>query len=160
MSLQHELGFPKPFRHRSHETLLNIVLTGTLLVKEGQRIVRPYGITEAQFNILMLLKHQSADGTMSQTALGNMLLVNRSNVTGLIDRMEQSGLVRRAADSGDRRVNKVEITGKGQQVLATVQETYYTRIKEIMSALYPEELNHLCTALERIREQVHRTQKS
>ena len=88
MSLKNELGLPNPFSHKEHEAMLNIVVTGTLLTKEGEKILRPYGLTDAQFNILMLLKYQSPDGKINQTILGKMLLVNRSNITGLIDRME------------------------------------------------------------------------
>ena len=90
MSLQDELGLENSIKNRAHEALLNVVLTGTLLVKEGDRVLRPFGLTDAQFNVLMLLKYQSDHGEMNQTSLGNMLLVNRSNVTGLIDRLEQA----------------------------------------------------------------------
>ncbi|MFC1692496.1 MarR family winged helix-turn-helix transcriptional regulator [Candidatus Latescibacterota bacterium] len=152
MSLQHELCFLEPFKNLAHETLLSIVVTGTLLVKEGHRILLPFSITEAQFNVLMLLKHQTENGRMSQTRLGKMLLVNRSNVTGLIDRMEQVGWVRRTADIGDRRVNQVEITESGHEIIERSQKAYYTRIEEIMSVLSPEERKHLCRMLESVRE--------
>ena len=159
MSLQYELCFLKPFKNLAHETLLNIVVTGTLLVKEGHRILLPFGITEAQFNVLMLLKHQTENGRMNQTMLGKMLLVNRSNVTGLIDRMEQVGWVRRTVDTGDRRVNQVKITESGHEILERAQKEYYTRIEEIMSVLSPEEREYLCRTLESVREQIYINQK-
>ncbi|MBD3266643.1 hypothetical protein GF373_08235, partial [bacterium] len=84
MSLQNELGFVHPFENKAHETLLDVVYTGLVLQKEGYQILRPFGLTDSQFNVLMLLKYQTRDGAMNQTKLGDMLLVNRSNVTGLI----------------------------------------------------------------------------
>ena len=90
MSLQNELGFINPIETRAHEALMNVVLTSALLVKQGHRLMRPFGLTDAQFNVLMLLKYQSDNGELNQTDLGNMLVVNRSNVTGLVDRLEQA----------------------------------------------------------------------
>ncbi len=83
-----------------------------------------------------------------------MLLVNRSNVTGLIDRMEQVGWVKRTADTEDRRVNQVEITEFGHEIIERSQKAYYTRIEEIMSVLSPEEQEHLCRMLELMRKQL------
>ena len=85
MSLQKELGLPNPLEAPGHEAVLNIVLTGELLAKEGDRLLRPFGLTDSQFNVLMLLKYQVKGGGINQTRLGQMLLVNRSNVTGLVD---------------------------------------------------------------------------
>ena len=58
MSLKNELGLQKPFSHRAHEAIFNIVVTGTLLTKDGEKLLRPCGLTDAQFNVLMLLKYQ------------------------------------------------------------------------------------------------------
>lgn len=151
MSLYEEIGLYKPFIHKGHETLLNIVVTSTLLVKEAQQILRPAGLTDAQFNILLMLKGQTENGRLNQTELGNMLLVNRSNVTGLIDRMEKNGLVKRFPDDGDRRVNLVKITVKGEDVLKNAQKLYYERIEELTSVLSKTEDCNLSKILEKIR---------
>ena len=108
MSLQEELILPNPFSHKSHEAMLSIVVTGTLLLREGAKLLRPYGLTDTHFNILMLLKYQSENGRINQTRLGNMLLIHRSNITGIIDRMEKADLVRRIADPEDRRINYID----------------------------------------------------
>ena len=151
MSLQQELGFKKPFQNQGHEALLNIVLTGSLLNKEGTKFFRPFGITEAQFNVLMILKYQSDQGRINQTSLGNMMLVNRSNVTGLVDRMEKAGLVRRVDDPQDRRVNLVEMTAQGAKVLETAGKAYYARIEQLMEGMSSQEYALLSKTLEKIR---------
>ncbi|RJP30169.1 MAG: MarR family transcriptional regulator [Candidatus Omnitrophota bacterium] len=151
MSLAKELGFRHPIGQTAQEAVLNIVLTGALLSKEGDRLFRPMGLTDAQFNVLMLLKYQSENGEMNQTALGSMLLVNRSNVTGLIDRMEQAGWVKRTAQTDDRRVNLVRITAAGLEILEQAENVYFQRLEEVMSDLNDKERYQLCNALERIR---------
>ena len=95
---------------------------------------------------------------MNQTELGTMLLVNRSNVTGLVDRMEQARLVKRIPDNDDRRVNLVEMTEAGEKILESAQVLYFKRIEEITSVLSSNEDNHLCKILERIRNQVRNQQ--
>ncbi|MCE5249828.1 MarR family transcriptional regulator [bacterium] len=159
MSLHDEIGLLKPFKSQGHETLLTVILTASLLVKEGQQLLRPYGLTEAQFNVLLLLKDQSENGMLNQTKLGSMLLVNRSNITGLIDRMEQAGMVKRIPDGDDRRVNLVQMTDEGRQLLANAEKIYFKRVNEITSVLSSNEFVHLTKILERIRKQLHYTQE-
>lgn len=154
MSLQHELGLPNPISDSAHEAIMNIVLTGESLAKEGQRIFRPLGLTDSQFNVLIILKHQAGEEGITQTELGQRLLVNRSNVTGLVDRMEEAGWLRRTSVEGDRRVNRVQLTQVGQNLLERAEETYYARIQEVMGSLSKKDLFTLCALLEKVRAQL------
>jgi DNA-binding MarR family transcriptional regulator len=154
MSLQEELKMPNPFYHQVHEAMLNIVVTGTLLLREGSSLLRPFMLTDTQFNILMLLKYQSENGRINQTQLGNMLLIHRSNITGIIDRMEKAGLVRRIADTEDRRINYIEMTEKGKEILEKAHKVYYKRLDEVMSVLSDSDNKHIRTSLEVIRKQL------
>jgi DNA-binding MarR family transcriptional regulator len=154
MGLREELGLPHRFSHKSHEAMMNIVITGTLLVREGASLLRPFGLTETQFNILMLLKYQSDDGRISQTRLGNMLLIHRSNVTGIIDRMEKSGLVRRIPDPGDRRINHIEMTVKGGKTLEEAHAVYHARLDEVMSVLSESDFCKIIALHEGIRRKL------
>lgn len=154
MGIKDEMGFPKPIKNKGHETLLNIYVTATLLIKETQQFLRPFGLTDAQFDVLMMLATQSEDGTLNQTELSTMLLVNRSNITGLIDRMEQAGWVQRLSEAGDRRINRIGMTESGQALLNSAKEVYFRRVDEITSVLAEREETSLCEILERIRKQV------
>ncbi len=157
MTLQQELGLINPIESSAHEVLMNVVFTGELLAKEMNRLLRPFQLTDAQFNVLLLLRYQSNRGGMTQTDLGKMLLVNRSNVTGLVDRMEKAGWVSRSADAGDRRVNQIKITKPGKRLLERVETIYYTRIEEIMTSFASEEHTQLCHMLERVRGAMRNT---
>lgn len=155
MSLQHELSLPNPFSHKAQEAMFNIVVTGTLLVKEGEKILRPFGLTDAQFNILMLLKYQSDDGRINQTRLGEMLLVNRSNITGLVDRMEKASLVIRTSDLSDRRIKYIEMTDKGREILKKTHTMYHKRLDDVMSSLSDSESGSLCSILKTVRRRLN-----
>jgi DNA-binding MarR family transcriptional regulator len=83
-----------------------------------------------------------------------MLLVNRSNVTGLVDRMEQAGWVERVPDPEDRRVKRIQMTKPGREILAKAERKYYQRMREVMGVLSREESRQLCAMLERVRERL------
>jgi DNA-binding MarR family transcriptional regulator len=151
MGLREELGLPRPVETAAHEAALNILVTANLLAKEGERVVGPFGITEAQFNVLMLLRHQSDGGALDQTALGRMLVVNRSNVTGLVDRMEKAGLVVRSPDPTDRRVKQVSLTAHGRKVAEASEVPYFKRVERVLGALGAEERRALVRSLEKLR---------
>ena len=152
MGLQEELKIPTPFTHKPHEAMLNIVFTGTLLLREGTKLLRPYGLTDTQFNILMLLKYQFKNRRACQTELGNMLLIHRSNVTGIIDRMEKAGFVSRIPDAEDRRINFIEMTDKGKDTLEKAHKVYHARLDEIMTSVSDADNEHICSSLEEIRK--------
>ena len=151
MALSDELGFLRPIDARAHEAVLSIFVTANLLGKEADRILQGFGLTQAQFDILMLLRYQTADGSADQTTLGKMLVVNRSNVTGLVDRMERDGLVTRTGDRGDRRVKRVRMTPAGARVLERAEEVYAARTRELVAGLTPANLAALCRSLEAVR---------
>jgi len=157
MGLFQEIGLRKPLKHAGQESLLDIIVTAARLIGDVQDLLRPYGITEPQLNVLMTLKFQSDDGTLNQTELGNMLFLKRSGLTGLIDRMEKAGMVARTSDRGDRRVKLIRMTDKGKKLLASVEGIYFNRIEEIASALGPDEQKQLSALLERIRRRISET---
>ncbi len=151
MALSDELGFLRPIDTRAHEAVLGIFVTASLLGKEADRVLQGFGLTQAQFDVLMLLRYQTAEGSADQTTLGRMLVVNRANVTGLVDRMERDGLVTRTGDPVDRRVKRVRMTPAGARVLARAEQAYAARIREVVAGLPPADLAALCRSLEAIR---------
>ncbi|MBD3165000.1 MarR family transcriptional regulator [bacterium] len=157
MYIADEMGLPNGISNEDHEALLNILATAELIKKESGRLFEPLGITAAQFNVLILLLAQSEDGEMNQCELSRMLMVNRANVTGLVDRLEAQELVRRIADNGDRRANRVRLTDAGRAVAVEAQDLYLSRIHTIMNVLSRDQWRELSINLSRIRAQVAST---
>ena len=102
----------------------------------------------------MLLKYNSDNGRINQTQLGNMLLIHRSNITGIIDRMEKADLVRRIADPEDRRINYIEMTDKGEETLEKTHKVYHQYLEEVMSAIPESDNQKIITLLEIIRKKL------
>lgn len=101
-------------------------------------------ITPAHATILFLLETTSPQ-TMSE--LSQVLHLDNSTVTGLIDRLEKSGFVARTAHPGDRRIWEISITPKGIKEIAKAREVINKVNKEIERGLTKDEIAALHTAL-------------
>jgi DNA-binding MarR family transcriptional regulator len=152
MPLEQELGLRKGFETGEHEALLNIYYTASLLKKKADVFFHQFGLTDVQFNVMMLLAYQSGSQQgLSQAQLSDMMLVNRANITSLIDRMEKAGLVTRTAEPGDRRYNIVKMTAKGKKIFAKVEPSYLEQVRKIMASLDAAELKRITGMLEKVR---------
>ncbi len=153
MSLKNELNLNAPFTLKSHESLLNIYFTATGIRKQGTEFLTRFDLTAVQLNLMMMLGHQTDDsGGLSQARLSEMMLVNRANVTSLIDRMEKTDFVVRTAADGDRRYNIIKLTRKGKTLLKKVEPLYGKEVQRIMSPLNDAEQKKLVSMLERVRK--------
>ena len=155
MSLEHELGLRKPITLLPHEALLNIYHTASCLKKRAAEFFHPFGLTDVQFNLMMLLHHQGGlkEG-LSQAQLSDMMLVNRANITSLVDRMEKSDFIARTPAPDDRRCNIVKLTSRGKKLLAQVEPLYTRQVKKAMACLREAEQKRLIAALEKIRNRL------
>lgn len=157
MKLEKELQLKQGFTHREHEAVLGVYYTAALLKKRADEFFRDYGTTDVQFNVMMLLHYQADErGGLMQVDLSHMMLVNRANITSLIDRMEHSGIVKRNAVPEDRRYYLVQLTEKGEKLLQSVEPGYMALIDDMMSGLDDQEQGHLIGMLERVREKLGR----
>jgi len=155
MSLKHELGLRKPITILPHEALLNIYYTASRLKKQADEFFRGFGLTDVQFNVMMLLHYQSGpEGGLSQARLSDMMLVNRANLTSLTDRMEKAELVVRTASADDRRYNIIKMTSRGRRLFARAEPLYAKRIQQIMASFKRAEQKKLVSMLERIRSKL------
>ncbi len=160
MALEQELGLKKGFSILEHEAILNVYYTASQIKKRAEEFFRGFGLTDVQFNVMMLLAHQSGpEGGLSQAQLSDMMLVNRANVTSLIDRMEKAGLVVRTASPDDRRYNIVKLTSRGGRLFARVDPLYVKEVEAIMAVLNQAEQKKLMMMLEKIRSKLSQESK-
>lgn len=79
--------------------------------------VRQQGLTHAQFDIIATLGNTPG---MSHKLLGEKTLITKGTLTGVIDRLEQKGLVERCRNDSDKRSYSVRLSPEGEQVFRTV----------------------------------------
>lgn len=110
-----------------------VMATADAFLRESQRLFRPHGLTGAQYNVLNLLAARPAG--ISQRELSDLLVVDRSNVTGLLDRLETAGWVRRADHPKDRRVYQVFLTTAGRKLWTKVHPCYLEAVAQVTQGL-------------------------
>jgi len=150
MKLQHELKLRQPLASVNHEALLSLVRTSALMQKLSDRFFSKFALTDVQFNILMILKEHGAEG-LSQQELSEHLIVTKSNVVGLVDRLEKAGLVRRDSHPSDRRYNHIVLTREGEKLETRIEAEYFKEVDRMMNTLKDSEKKTLIKAMETIR---------
>jgi DNA-binding MarR family transcriptional regulator len=153
MSLKEELSLYKSIETIEHECLLNIIYTGTLLSKISYKHFSKFNLTESQFNVLMQLKYSEKEG-VSQVVLSKRLFVNKSDITGLIDRLEKVKLVERLPHKTDRRVNIIKITKLGFAKVEETEKEYFKIVNKIMKGLANKNKKLIVKCMETIRDNV------
>jgi DNA-binding MarR family transcriptional regulator len=91
----------------------SIMRAQQILLGEIDGILRPFGLSFARYEALVLLMF-SRRGSLPMSKMGERLMVHPTSVTNAVDRLEQDELVRRVGHPTDRRTTLVEITDEGR----------------------------------------------
>ncbi len=136
--------------------LHDIVSTADVFLRESARLFRPLGLSTPQFNVLNLLAGPEAKGGYAQRRLAELLVVDRSNVTGLVDRMEAAGWVERRDDPEDRRVYRVALTPAGRRLWERAAPLYAEAVERVTARLKEGEMRAALATLETLRSDAAR----
>src|SRR5688572_10052338 len=131
-----------------YDLIIQVLSVANVMVKESHRLFRPHGLSDAQFNVLNVLG-PAPDG-LSQRALSEVLVVDRSNITGLLDRMEESGWVKRADHPTDRRVYLVTLTPAGRKLWQKVLPEYVSAVRRVTTEVPVADLKHALGTLRQL----------
>jgi DNA-binding MarR family transcriptional regulator len=115
---------------------------GSLRCAGSQRLVR-LGISMTHFHVLTLLRHHDA---MPMGKRADILDASMSSATGIIDRMEERGLVERVRVPGDRRIVLVRPTQAGLDLIDAVELVKSQVMEDAMARLDPTQLERLTAA--------------
>jgi len=112
VKLQDEIKQSKPFRCAEEEAYLSIVRTAAMLEHALAQALKPFDITPTQYNVLSILRGAGSEG-LCRNEVGGRLVTAMPDVTRLLDRMEDTGLIVRQRSTTDRRVVSTKLTKKG-----------------------------------------------
>jgi DNA-binding MarR family transcriptional regulator len=113
------------------------------------RALQPLDLKLAQLDMLMnLYRHPG----MSQHDLARKLLVGRSNITMLLPQLEQRGVLRRQNDAKDKRIMRLFLTEKGEELLMKALAIYTGLIERVMAHSTPAECDRMGAIMLRIEE--------
>jgi DNA-binding MarR family transcriptional regulator len=154
MPISTEMDLPIAFENKSHEALMNVWWTANLLRKVSTKFFQESLSSDAQFNILILLKDSPTP--LTQKELSQKLLVDKSNITGLLDRLEKQRLIKREAVLGDRRSYHIKLTKQGDELVMKLDKAYQKKVREIMNDLSAKDCDDLIRLTRKIRASMRR----
>jgi MarR family transcriptional regulator, 2-MHQ and catechol-resistance regulon repressor len=111
--------------------------------------IRTLGLTVPQFDVICTLGNTSG---MMMGQLAEKTLVTKGTLTGIIDRLESKGLVRREVPPENRRCFIVALTPQGEQMFEVIFPAHIAYLKERLSVLSDAEMESIRMALKQLRQ--------
>lgn len=122
------------------------------IVGQNRQEFPEYGLTGAQYGVIRCLGEGPEEG-LPLSELSERLLMTCGNVTCVVDKLEEAGLVRRERSAEDRRVIHARLTPQGQELFDRVVPAHRQRLQERFSGLSLAEQADLA----RLLRQLHRS---
>jgi len=138
-----------------HDVLVALLQVQSLIERRSDAFFQPYGLTSAQFNILNLLAFH--DGRMEQLALVELLLVGKSSISVVLNRMVRDGLIKREEHPKDRRQVVLSLTAKGRALWRKISKRYESGVTQIFGALPAKRRHPFLGDLSVIQEALNRS---
>ena len=113
-------------------------------------LVRAHGLPLSSYEVLLFLA-DAPDGRLRMSELAEGVLLSRSGLTRLVDRMERDGLLRRERCPDDARGYNAAITGKGRKLFQRARRTHLEGVRQrFLGSLSAEDLRALAQAWEKV----------
>ncbi len=132
------------------KTVLNILYTQNIITEKFSEILKPYDISEEQFNVLRILRGQKGKPA-NMCLIQERMLAKTSNTTRLVDKLLLKELVTREVCPENRRKIEVLITPKGLELLTVLDPKVIDYELSFSKNLNTEELDQLNHLLEKFR---------
>lgn len=149
-SLEQEIKQSKPFEAIEFAAFLSLQRTADVLMNCLTLVLKNYDLSFSQFNILRILR-----GTPDGLPIGEIssrMIRREPDITRLLDRLENRGLVTRHREAQDRRVITVRIAGEGLLLLEELDGKVEQTEREFFLNISKSELKDFVNLLDRIRD--------
>jgi DNA-binding MarR family transcriptional regulator len=93
------------------------------------------GLTSQQYQALLAIKGESGAAPFTVTLLAQRLLIKHNSAVGLVDRMEQLGLVARRPSEADRRSVVIEVTARGESEFRRLARAHRRELQRVAPEL-------------------------
>lgn len=141
----------KPIKNAYHRATLNILQTASWLQGSIMHVLKPFDISEPQFNVLRILRGQEGKA-MNLYEIQDRMVQKESNVSRIIDKLVEKHLVLRKACKDNRRRVDIFITDKGLKLLTEVDPVMDELMKEIFEDVKKDKVKVLSKILDELRE--------
>lgn len=152
-NLRNEIKQTKPFSSLEAEAQLNIERTAAVLGHAFAERLKEFGITSTQYNVLRILRGAGDEG-LCRNEVRDRLISQVPDVTRLLDRLEESGLIERERGTTDRRLVSTRITAAGLALLERLDEPVLDMHRKLLGHMSEKQLKTLSELLVLARDGV------
>lgn len=138
------------FRNEYHKGLINLTYTVKQLSYDFFHSLKKHNLTEPQYNILRVLRGFQSEGPSSILFIKERMLDKHSDVSRLIDKLYERGLITRTESKLDRRQKEITITLDGLRLLDNMHQCE-KKVDTLLQNLTTEEVTELNRLLDKIR---------
>ncbi len=117
------------------------------VTQSARQRLAAYGVTPPQYALLKVLWEWD---DQSGAELGERLVLDSATMTGLLDRLEHAGLVKRRSHATDRRINQVVLTERGRELQVPLDREMDQLNRDFLGELSPEDARLLRNLLNAI----------
>ena len=149
MKLEEALKISK-FSSNEQRAALNIIYTAAWLNERVSAMLKPYDISEQQYNVLRILRGQG-DKPASLHLVQERMVHKMSNATRLVEKLRHKGLVDRRECPHNRRQVEITITRKGKDLLETIEPERIKQEQNLFQNLNEHEVVQLADLLDKLR---------
>jgi len=129
-----------------------LTVTRKIEAELRERMRTEFDSTLPRFDVMAALSRH--DQGLRMSALSGVLRVSNGNVTGIVDRLAEDGLVMRVPVAGDRRATLVRLTAKGAEVFARQAAEHEAWIDVMLAELSPEEARSYAARLRTLAQRL------
>lgn len=148
--LKTEIRQTKAFPTLHEEAFLNLERSAAMLQDAFEQMLKPHGITGTQYNVLRILRGASPTG-LCRNEIRDRLVTRMPDVTRLLDRMEDAGLITRERSTEDRRQVSTQLTKQGRKLVDSLDTAVTAEHKARLSHLTAAQLRSLIELLTLVR---------
>ncbi len=142
----------EPAPARAEGILHALLRTWGLLRQAQDPFFARFGISGSQWGILRVLQRAESNGEaeLPLKVVSERLLIQPPSVTGVVDRLERLGLVKRSPSSQDMRVRHLSLTPQGRMLLSQVLEGHAQRVQALFDGLGLQDQETMLQLLKRL----------
>ncbi len=133
------------------KTIIEFKKTHEMLETVFDSYFQKFDISDSKFNLLVIL-YESSEKGLALSEIGDRMLVTKANITGLIDRLERQGFVKRIRDYADRRKIIAVITEKGKVFTENIINRYREWSDKMMATLDDSEKDQLINIMMKLQK--------
>jgi DNA-binding MarR family transcriptional regulator len=134
------------------EVFVNLLRSYDCLWSEQGKFFARFGVTPQQYNVLNVLASRDEGAGVACQAIGEKLLNRVPDITRLLDRLEQAGLIWRERCCADRRVVRTHLTDAGRSKVAEIRVPLEEALRQRFAHMTREEVLELNRLLHKLRE--------